>query len=51
MLAALLLAVIIWKILKGLLGFFVRTPEVANIPITAATQAGHSLEELSLLIR
>ena len=50
-LAALLVAIIIWKILKALPGFFVSAPEVANTPITAVTQVGLSVEELSSLIR
>ena len=36
-LAVLLVAIIIWKILKGLPGFFVSAPEIANTPITAST--------------
>lgn len=49
-LAAVLVAIIIWKILKALPGFFVSAPEVANTPITAVTQVGLSVEELSSLI-
>ena len=49
-LAALLVAIIIWKILKGLPGFFVSAPEVVNTPIAAVTQVGLSVEELSSLI-
>jgi hypothetical protein len=49
-LAVLLVAIIIWKILKGLPGFFVSAPEVANTPIASATQVGLSVEELSSLM-